>query len=86
MNHTGHRKTLNFTERVAREISLLLLLKKKRRTDLAEHLGVSPQTITRRLSGAVPINLEDINSIAEWLDVPIGRIIDPDYDITKDMQ
>jgi transcriptional regulator with XRE-family HTH domain len=85
MNHTPE-STLGtapaFAARVGAEIDLLLRIKRRRKADLAAHLNVSPQTITRRLAGDIPLDLDELESIAAWLGVPVERLTDPAQAIT----
>jgi transcriptional regulator with XRE-family HTH domain len=37
---------------------------------LAKALGVTHKTVANRLSGRVPLSLDDLYAISRWLDVP----------------
>ena len=52
---------------------------KQRKTyrDAAEVLGVTDHTIGRRMSGLMDFGLSELVVLAEWLDVPIERLIAP---------
>lgn len=42
---------------------------------LAQQLGTSQPFISRRLSGRVPFDVDDLAKIAELLDIPITELI-----------
>lgn len=66
-------------QRAAAQIRAFMAARKKTSGDLAAKLGMSAQTVNRRLSGdpASPFNLDEIQLIADWLAVPITHIVDP---------
>jgi transcriptional regulator with XRE-family HTH domain len=45
--------------------------------DLARFLHVSRDTAARRMKGEGDINLDELEAIAGWLDVPVTRLIAP---------
>ena len=42
---------------------------------LAAHLGTSQQAISRRLSGLVAFDVDELHRIAEFLGVPVSALI-----------
>lgn len=70
-------KTETPNHRAAQEIRALMAAKKKSITDLAEHLDISRSSASRRINGKAPLDLNEISYIAEWLNVPYGRIVNP---------
>lgn len=44
--------------------------------ELAEHLGTTQETVSRRLGGHFGINLGDAHQIAVFLDVPLTELIE----------
>jgi transcriptional regulator with XRE-family HTH domain len=43
---------------------------------LAQALGVSQAWVSRRITGSTPLDVEDLVSIADVLDVPVSRLTD----------
>lgn len=78
----GSEEAVRFAQLVGSEIALLLHIRKRTRLELAALLGVSPQTITRRLNGDIPLDLDEVAKVAAWLNVPITRLTDPEQAIT----
>ena len=64
-------------ERVATEIRGLMGAKKLTIPDLAKKLNVARTTAVRRLDGDGLLTINELEDIAEWLDVPIMRLIAP---------
>lgn len=64
-------------QRAATEIRGLMAARRLRNIDLARALDVSTTTAGNRLSGEGDLSLNDVETIAAWLDVPITRIIAP---------
>ena len=50
---------------------------RQRRTsiELAACLGVSQATAARRTNGETPLDLDEIETIAAWLDVPVAALL-----------
>lgn len=59
-------------ERVAAEVRGQLARQRKTQAALSEALGMSPQAISRRLAGAIPFDVNELDSVALFLDVPIS--------------
>lgn len=66
-------------QRAAAQIRAFMAARKRTGAELAVLLGISAQTMNRRLAGesASSFNLDEIQVIADWLGVPIAHIIDP---------
>lgn len=66
-------------QRAAAQIRAFMAARRKTSADLAAVLGISVQTLNRRLQGdpASSFDLDEIDVIAGWLGVPIAHIIDP---------
>ena len=45
---------------------------------LADHLGLSPTGVSKRLSGATPIDINELAMIAAFLDVPLTTLLRED--------
>jgi transcriptional regulator with XRE-family HTH domain len=61
--------TASLSERVAEEIRVLLARRRIRQSQLARELGQSEQWVSVRLRGVQPIDLNDLQRIAEVLGV-----------------
>lgn len=48
--------------------------RRKTHAELAAVLGISPSTTQRRLSGAAPFSTHELDTLAEWLQVPVSRL------------
>ena len=67
--------TSPFSERVAANIRAELARRSLSQTDLARMLGTTQQAISRRMSGKVPFNTDELNAIAKQLGVPVASLI-----------
>lgn len=47
----------------------------KTQADLAELLGVTRQSVSRRMVGQVDFGISELTTIAEFLDVPIADLL-----------
>lgn len=56
-----------WAERVAAAIRAEMAWQRRTGVDLAKHLGVAQPTISKRLTGAAPFDLAEVERIAEWL-------------------
>lgn len=63
------------TEQVAEEIRALLARRRMSGRELARRMGASPSWVNFRLTGAQPINLDDLQRIAEVLEVDITDLL-----------
>lgn len=63
------------TERVAAEVRAQMARKRVTQTDLAAALGVSQMTISRRLNGRAPFDVEELAAVALALDVPLATLV-----------
>jgi len=43
---------------------------------LARHLGLAPSGVANRTSGRTTINVNELAAIADFLDVPVSRLLD----------
>ena len=59
--------------RVRSELTLRGLAPK----DLAAFMGVTPNTVSRRLRGVTPFSAIELARLASWLDVPVERFFAP---------
>lgn len=62
--------TTSLSETVAAEVRAELARKRVTGTKLASHMNVSHAYVSRRLSGETPFDVNDLDQIAQLLDVP----------------
>lgn len=67
--------TDSLTERVATEIRLEMVRQRKTGVDLSKLLNCSQQAASRRLTGKVAFDLDELATIANWLDVEPTALI-----------
>ena len=48
---------------------------RRHQAELATVLGVAVSGASRRLSGKVPFNVDELDVVARWLEVPITRLL-----------
>jgi Predicted transcriptional regulator len=63
--------TATLSERVAEEVRAMLARRRVSGRKLADQLGVSPSWVSYRLTGAQPIDLNDLERIASALNVEV---------------
>ena len=61
--------------RAAQNIRALMGIKKKNINDLARCLKINRLTASKRYHGLTPYDLNQIETIASWLNEPVDRII-----------
>jgi transcriptional regulator with XRE-family HTH domain len=61
------------------------LLASHRRTqrELATVLGITQSNVSKRLTGQAEFSASDVLAIAEWLDVPAGRVLGEPIETAK---
>jgi transcriptional regulator with XRE-family HTH domain len=64
-------------QRVAAQIRAFMAARKKRNSELAELLRITPYTANRKVQGEGAFDLNDIELIAAWLQVPVAHLVDP---------
>lgn len=67
--------TANLSDLVAEEIRAMMARRRISGRQLAQKLGVSPSWVSYRLTGAQPIDLNDLQQIAQALDVIVLRLL-----------
>jgi transcriptional regulator with XRE-family HTH domain len=68
-------RTLN--GRAAAQIRALMAARRRTSAGLGELLGISQSHASRKLNGEGTLTLDQVQAVAEWLDVPITDIITP---------
>jgi transcriptional regulator with XRE-family HTH domain len=61
-----------YAMRVADSVRAEMARRKITQTELAESLGMTQPAISRRMSGAVPFDTEELGRIADLLGVPMS--------------
>lgn len=61
-------------------------MRRKRRTqaDLAATLQMSQAAVSRKLRGKAPMTVDELFTIAEWLDIPVTALLPEPYRGTTD--
>ncbi len=67
--------TATLSERVAEEVRAMLARRRVSGRKLADQLGVSPSWVSYRLTGAQPIDLNDLERIANALNVEVSDLL-----------
>jgi transcriptional regulator with XRE-family HTH domain len=65
----------SFTEQVAATVRAELARHDRTQQDLAHALGLSQQSVSRRLSGQLALDTNEIQAIAEFLGIPVGVLV-----------
>lgn len=60
---------------VAEEVRALLARRRLSQSKLAAALGLSQAAVSRRLSGEVPFDVNELAATARYLDVPLGQLV-----------
>ena len=72
---TEPRTQISLSEIVAKEIRILLVRRDWKQSDLATRMGKSEMWVSRRLRGAQPIDLNDLQLFAEALNVEAADLL-----------
>ena len=65
----------SFREGVAAELRAEMARQRKSGVELASVLNLSQQSVSRRLNGDTDISLDEIAVIADWLQVPVQKLL-----------
>lgn len=63
-------------QRVAGNIRAEMARQEKDQRDIAPVLGISQPQVSMRLQGRIAIRVDELQKIADYLDVPVGRFYD----------
>jgi transcriptional regulator with XRE-family HTH domain len=63
------------SEQVAEEIRVMMTRRRMSGRQLAQRLNVSPAWVSYRLTGTQPIDLNDLQQIADVLEVAVGDLL-----------
>lgn len=72
---TGNATAVRLSDAVAKEIRVALIRADLKQAQLAERMGVSEMWVSRRLRGAQPIDLNDLQRFAEALQVAVPDLL-----------
>lgn len=67
---------VNMNEVISRNIMDLIRTTGKKQIELANHLGVSKQVMSKMMSGARVINAVELHQIAEYFSVSMERLVE----------
>ena len=71
-----HSSMETFSEQVAANIRAELARQKKTQAQLADVWGINAASVSKRMSGAVPVDVDEVHKAAVWLGVPVARLIE----------
>jgi transcriptional regulator with XRE-family HTH domain len=69
------RSPIRSREIIAEEIRALMARRQVSQTELAQAIGVAPATLSERVRGLKPFDMDQLERIAEHLDTSIESII-----------
>lgn len=69
---------LSASQRTAARIRAYMTRDGHQAAELADHLGLSTYSISRRLNGKHDFKIEELTKIADWLKIPVSYITDGD--------
>jgi len=72
----GTRSATTLSSAVAKEIRILLVRAEMRQSELAERIGVNEMWVSRRLRGAQPLTLDDLETFGKALGVQPTRLLE----------
>lgn len=62
--------------RIAGEIEVLMLQRgRRKRSELGKVLDLSAPSISRRLNGEISFTVDELETVAAWLDVPVSQLL-----------
>ncbi len=64
-----------YGQQVAAEVRAEMARQRRTGADLARHLNRSQQTVSRRLNGESPWDVDDLAAVAAWLGVDLDRLL-----------
>ena len=64
------------TTNIGLNVRILLLQKGKQQSALATAMGITPASLSRKLTGHRPISVDELSAFAEFLDVPAGLLME----------
>ena len=65
----------NIADSVAAIVRAEMARRRRSSADLARELGISPVSVSRRLTGEVPIDVNELAQIAAFLGLPMSSLL-----------
>jgi transcriptional regulator with XRE-family HTH domain len=81
----AHERSATLSDLVAEEIRALLARRRMSGRQLAAQLGVSPSWVSYRLTGTQEIGVNDMQQIADALDVSVLQLIPANPSVSDDL-
>src|SRR5687767_6944026 len=69
------RGAIRLSDAVAKEVRVMLVRREMKQTELAAKMGVSEMWLSRRLRGSQPLDLNDLQLIADCLNVEVTDLL-----------
>ncbi len=66
---------MQINQRVSAEVRAAMGRQRRTQSQLAQHLGVSQVTVSRRLSGEVSFTVDELERVAAFLSVPLAELL-----------
>lgn len=63
-------------ERIAAEVRAEMARQRRTASELAQAVGISAHTAGRRLNGAIPFSIPEMDAVARWLGVDIITLLE----------
>lgn len=65
----------SLSTQVAANVRAEMARQRKRQADLGEVLGLTQGAVSKRLNGAVALDVDEVGKIARFLDVPVASLL-----------
>lgn len=66
---------VTYSDSVAAELRAEIARQRRTQGDLAQALGWTQQYLSRRLTGATPLSLDDVEKLARILGIPLAELV-----------
>lgn len=66
----------SLSTQVAANVRAEMARQRKRQADLGEVLGLTQGAVSKRMSGTVALDVDEIGKIADFLGVPVSSLLD----------
>ena len=64
-----------FSEQVGANIRAELARQRKTQAQLADVWGLNQASVSKRMAGTVPVDVNEVAKVADWLGVPMSRLM-----------
>lgn len=75
-------QTLDASAIVGRNVLAELARRREPQASLAAYVGISPSQMSKRLNGVIPIDVNELTRIAEFLDMPLTALLPADLAVS----